>query len=202
MTLCPTIRASWRTRERTEPRFPRYRAPQATGPAKRTLNKSHCGWSSRQHDSSIRVAFGSQGSSPCPCRFHRGRRMPQHRPCPDTRQKPSCRDRQRYRHQGSTAGKADFSSLAQDEVHQEHAVNRLGNRGTHEHQQGEESALALGISLLPHGDGGHTSRSATKGGAHCRNAKSGCSTPITTEQPLAVLSPARLAPAESLSGSR
>ena len=145
---------------------------------------------------------GSPGSSPCPCRFHRGRRRPRPRTCPGTRQKPSYRDRRRYRRRGSTAGKAGFSSLAQDEVHEQHAVNRLGNRGTHEHQQGEEGRLALGISLLPHGDGGHTSRSATKGGAHSSNAESGCSTPIMTEQPLVVLSPARLAYAESLSGSR
>jgi hypothetical protein len=42
---------SWRTRERTGPRFPQYRAPQATGPAKCTLKKCPCCWSSRQHDS-------------------------------------------------------------------------------------------------------------------------------------------------------
>ena len=99
-------------------------------------------------------------------------------------------------------GKATFGSLAQDEVHQKHAVNRLGNRGTHEHQEREEGGLALGISLLPHRDGGHTGRSATKGRAHSRNAKRSCSTPIMTEQPSVVLSPARLAYAESLSGSR
>ena len=61
---------SWRTRERTGPRFPRYRAPQATGPAKCTLKNCPCCWSSRQHDSltpsrfwltvaRVTIAFGS-----------------------------------------------------------------------------------------------------------------------------------------------
>ncbi len=79
-------------------------------------------------------------------------------------------------------------TLVQDEHHQEHAVNRLCNRRTHKDKKREERILALEIRLFPGPDG--------------RNAKRSCSTPIMTEQSLVVLSPARLALAESLSGSQ
>ena len=73
-------------------------------------------------------------------------------------------------------GVITIDAAAQDEVHEQHAVNRLGNRSTDEHQKREESGLTLSVSLLPHRDSRHTGRSATKGRAHSRNAKRSCST--------------------------
>ena len=67
----------------------------------------------------------------------------------------------------------------QDEIHQEHSINRLGNRRSDKYEQSKESTFTLSIRLFPYGNSGHTSSSATKGGAHSTNAQSGSCTHLS-----------------------